>query len=239
MRNAWDRFWRWYRRHYLATLVITTGVFLLQLFHLYWLFSDVIVAKLTGQSAFVFPRPGTFVYVLADYLEIPALVSATLLYVYELRRGVTPRAVLYIVLLNTQWVHMFWITDQVVLETSLTPWSRQSSDTREASASAAAASVRSPTSRTYWGASNQSLTAGRARGLVATRRHDQVWCASAWALTTPPRTWMSWSRCWDGSYGTTTGVSTDYLPQSSDYRPVGYQDLAHRLAVQQTAEAIV
>ena len=31
----------------------------------------------------------------------------------------------------------------------------------------------------------------------------------------------------------------DYLPQSSDYRPVGYQDLAHRLAVQQTAEAIV
>ena len=117
MRNAWDRFWRWYQRHYLATLVLTTGVFLLQLFHLYWLFSDVIVTKLTGHSAFVFPRAGMFVYVLADYLEIPALVAATLLYVYELRRGVTPRAVLYVVLLNTQWIHMFWITDQVVVDT--------------------------------------------------------------------------------------------------------------------------
>ena len=30
-----------------------------------------------------------------------------------------------------------------------------------------------------------------------------------------------------------------YLPQSSDYRPVGYQDLAHRRAVQHAAEAIV
>ena len=39
--------------------------------------------------------------------------------------------------------------------------------------------------------------------------------------------------------GTTTGVSTTTCRESSDYRPVGYQDLAHRLAVQQTAEAIV
>ena len=117
MRSAWDRFWRWYQRHYLATLVLTTGVFLLQLFHLYWLFTDVIVAKLTGHSAFAFPRAGMFVYVLADYLEIPALVAATLLYAYELRKGLAPRAVLYIVLLNTQWIHMFWITDQVVVDT--------------------------------------------------------------------------------------------------------------------------
>ena len=117
MRSTWNRFWRWYQRHYLATLLITTGIFLLQLFHLYWLFSDAILTKLTGHSHFMFPQAGMFVYVLADYLEIPALLSATLLYVYELRKGVTPRALLYVFLLNTQWIHMFWITDQVVVDT--------------------------------------------------------------------------------------------------------------------------
>ena len=30
-----------------------------------------------------------------------------------------------------------------------------------------------------------------------------------------------------------------YLPQSWDYRPVGYEEFVHRLAVQQAAEAIV
>ena len=124
--RAAHRFWEWYQRYYLATLVLTTAVFLLQLFHLYWLFSDVVMTKLTGRSYFLFPDTGMFVYVLADYLEIPTLVAATLLYVAELRRGATVKSVLYILLLNTQWIHMFWITDQVVVDTfaghSLITW---------------------------------------------------------------------------------------------------------------------
>jgi hypothetical protein len=111
------RFWAWYQHHYLATLVITSAVFLLQLFHLYWLFTDVIMERLTGRSYFAFPQSGMIVYVLADYLEIPALVSATLLYVFELRRGLRLRSLLFLVLLNTQWVHMLWITDDVVVRT--------------------------------------------------------------------------------------------------------------------------
>jgi hypothetical protein len=110
-----ERFWAWYQRHYLATLVITTGAFLLQVFHLYWLFTDVILQRLTGQSAFAFPEAGMVVYVLADYLEIPALLSASLLYVYELRRHFGWRSLLMLVLLNTQWVHILWITDDVVV----------------------------------------------------------------------------------------------------------------------------
>ena len=117
IRALFSRFWEAYHRHYLATLTVTTAVFLLQLFHLYWLFTDVVLRRLTGQSHFVFPQSGMIAYVLADYLEIPALVSASLLYVYELRRQVTFRALLYVILLNTQWIHMFWITDQVVVDT--------------------------------------------------------------------------------------------------------------------------
>ena len=110
-------FWAWYQRHYLATLVITSAVFLLQIFHLYWLFTDVIMERLTGRSYFAFPQSGMIVYVLADYLEIPALVSASLLYVFELRRGIRLRSLFFLVLLNTQWIHMLWITDDVVVRT--------------------------------------------------------------------------------------------------------------------------
>jgi hypothetical protein len=126
LRALFHGFWEAYHRHYLATLTVTTAVFLLQLFHLYWLFSDVIMTKLTGHSYFVFPERGMIVYVLADYLEIPALISASLLYIYELRRQATFRALLYVILLNTQWIHMFWITDQVVVDSfaghSLISW---------------------------------------------------------------------------------------------------------------------
>jgi hypothetical protein len=74
----------------------------------------------------VFPQAGMLLYVVADYLEIPTLMAATLLYVLDLRKRFSPQAVLYIVLLNTQWVHIFWITDQVVVATfaghSLPAW---------------------------------------------------------------------------------------------------------------------
>ena len=126
LRGLSGRFWAWYQRHYLATLVITTAVFLLQAFHLYWLFTDVVVKRLTGHSVFAFPEAGMVVYVVADYLEIPALVSATLLYVYEMRRHPGWRPLLLLLLLNTQWIHMLWITDDVVVRsftsTSLLTW---------------------------------------------------------------------------------------------------------------------
>lgn len=126
LRHVARRFWAWYQRHYLATLILTTAAFLLQIFHLYWLASEVILERLTGHSYFVFPEAGMIVYVLADYLEIPALVSASLLYVYELRRGLRLRGLVYLLLLNTQWIHMAWITDDVVVrtlgQTSLFSW---------------------------------------------------------------------------------------------------------------------
>ncbi len=115
------KIWRgisdWYDRHYLATLVITTAAFVLQIFHLYWLFTAVILLKLTGESYFVFPENLTIVYVVADYLEIPALISTTLLYIADLRKGPKTKAILYIFLLNTQWLHLFWITDSIVVQT--------------------------------------------------------------------------------------------------------------------------
>jgi len=115
LRKSWEAFWRWYRRHYLATLVITTAVFVLQLFHLYWLFTDVILKRITGQSYFLFPPQGLFIYVLIDYLEIPTHLSAMILYFYEFRQGVRARSLFFFLLLQLHWVHLVWITDDVVV----------------------------------------------------------------------------------------------------------------------------
>ena len=120
LRGGVRRFWRWYQRHYLAVLVVTTGVFLLQLFHLYWLLTDVVLQRLTGRSFFGEGAVAEMVglsSLIADYLEIPTLISASLLYVNEMRRkGFTWRAAGFLFMLNTQWLHIFWITDEVVVQ---------------------------------------------------------------------------------------------------------------------------
>ena len=120
LRAGARRFWRWYQQHYLAVLVVTTGVFLLQLFHLYWLFTDVVLQRLTGRSFFGDGAIADMVglsSLFADYLEIPTLISASLLYVNELRRkGFTWKAAGFLFMLNTQWLHIFWITDEVVVQ---------------------------------------------------------------------------------------------------------------------------
>ena len=112
----WHAVTAWLDRHYLAALVVTTVAFLLQIFHLYWLFAAVIMEKLTGQSWFSFPKDLNFIYVVADYLEVPALISTTILYLNTFRRDRTFKALLYIFLLNTQWLHLFWITDNFVVQ---------------------------------------------------------------------------------------------------------------------------
>src|SRR5690242_675337 len=120
MRALLHRLAAWYRRHYLATLIITTVLFLLQLFHLYWLFTDVILKLLTGKSYFIFPPQGLLIYVFIDYFEIPTHISAMGLYFYEFRQGIRAKSLFFFILLQLHWIHLFWITDDVVVK-NLTP----------------------------------------------------------------------------------------------------------------------
>src|SRR5437016_3851998 len=85
----------WYRRHYLAALIVTTALFLLQLFHLYWLFTDVILKRITGNSYFAFPPQGLIIYVMIDYFEIPTHLSAMGLYFYEFRQGIKVKSLVF------------------------------------------------------------------------------------------------------------------------------------------------
>ncbi|MSU55521.1 MAG: hypothetical protein EXS46_03230 [Candidatus Taylorbacteria bacterium] len=109
-------FWRWYRAHKTFNIGLATGLFVLQLFHLYWLTVHVVFFRLFGESYFNLTGFWQAILVLVDYTEIPALIVTSLVYVNEFREGRKIRSIIYLFLLNVQWIHLFWITDEVVLE---------------------------------------------------------------------------------------------------------------------------
>jgi len=111
-----DKFWEWYNRYYTFALTVTTFLFLLQAFHLYWLFTDVVLFRITGHSYFILPPFWGALSTILDYTEIPALISTSLVYINQLRNKFDWKPIRYLVLLNIQWLHLFWITDQVVVE---------------------------------------------------------------------------------------------------------------------------
>ncbi len=116
MSSLSSRFWAWYERHYTLTLAITTFLFALQVVHLYWLAAHVIALRLFGESFFT-PNPAVqTIIILVDYTEVPALISTTFLYLYDLRKKFSWKAVLFLIFLNSQWLHLFWITDEFVLD---------------------------------------------------------------------------------------------------------------------------
>jgi hypothetical protein len=112
--RIWNGFWAWYERNYVLNVSLASLLFLLQIAHLTWLGADPIATRLTDHS--VFSLHGVLQYLIwfADYSEIPALLVVSLLYVNELRRGFSWQALLYLLFLNSQWLHIFWITDEYV-----------------------------------------------------------------------------------------------------------------------------
>lgn len=122
-------FFAWYERHYVLNIGIAAGLFVLQLVHLYWLSTEVVAQRLTGESYFAPSDLLRFLILIVDYAEIPALLTASLIYLNELRRGWRWRSVLFLLLLNSQWFHIFWITDEFVVAelggengSGLPPW---------------------------------------------------------------------------------------------------------------------
>jgi hypothetical protein len=111
-----EKFWNWYQRHFTINVSIASFLFLLQLFHLYWLFTDVVLFRLTGESYFGLESAWGQVSIFFDYTEVPALVTTTILYLHLLRQKFTYRSLLYLILVNSQWLHILWITDEFVVD---------------------------------------------------------------------------------------------------------------------------
>jgi hypothetical protein len=117
--QIFDGFWKWYNKHLLLNTGIAAFLFALQLVHLYWLTTHVVFLKAFGFSIF---NPSDFyqtIIILVDYTEIPALITTSLVYINDIRRNKKSnfKNYLYLLFLNIQLVHIFWITDEFVVDT--------------------------------------------------------------------------------------------------------------------------
>ena len=115
VRTLLRRFFAWYERHYLLNITVAAGLFVLQLAHLYWLTADVVAQRLVGQSYADLEGIFRYLILIVDYTEIPALISVSLVYINELRKRFHWESVLSLLFLNSQWLHIFWITDEFVV----------------------------------------------------------------------------------------------------------------------------
>jgi hypothetical protein len=82
-----QKFIDFYHRYETLGLKITFILISLQLLHLYWLTTDVVLQKIFEQSFFLVPKNLLPLFVVIDYIEIPALVSGIIFYIYSIRSG--------------------------------------------------------------------------------------------------------------------------------------------------------
>jgi hypothetical protein len=123
LRRTIAEFWRWYDRTYALNVGASTALFVLQAVHLYWLTTHVVALRLFGTSFFHASPAWHILIALVDYTEIPVLFSTSFVYIHALRTRRTVRSILMLLLLNIQWIHLFWITDEFVLRTvALNAW---------------------------------------------------------------------------------------------------------------------
>lgn len=111
-------FWTKYES---LNLKITFILISLQILHLYWLTADVVLQRIAGESYLGLPRILLPLFIIVDYVEIPALVSGITFYLFSIfkRKSHSRKNVVFLILLAIQVIHIFWITDEVVYESLL------------------------------------------------------------------------------------------------------------------------
>lgn len=106
-----------YQKYESLGLKIAFVLISLQIVHLYWLTTDVVLLRTLGESFFAFPQIPVPLLVAIDYLEIPALFSAITFYALSVNGGKNVRrSSLMLILLSAQVLHIFWITDEVLYD---------------------------------------------------------------------------------------------------------------------------
>jgi len=116
MKHLLKNFWAHYEKRYSWYTGVTAAIFLLQIVHLYWLTTHVVSFRLFGMSFFDPNSFWEFVIVVVDYLEIPAIIGTSIVYIHSLQKRWNAKDVILLLLLNTQWLHIFWISDEFVTD---------------------------------------------------------------------------------------------------------------------------
>lgn len=111
-----------YLRYQNINLKISFILISLQILHLYWLTTDVVIYRLTGIDYFIELSDFILLFIIIDYIEIPALVSGIIYYFFALiydkkEKEKRIKNTVLLILLAIQSIHIFWITDEVVYST--------------------------------------------------------------------------------------------------------------------------
>lgn len=119
-----NKFWKWYDNNEKLNYGLAAFLFTLQVIHLIWLTGDVVLYRLSGNQIFGlndqhltgFKSLFATAILIVDYLEIPAIITTSLVYINELRKNFNYRSLMFLLFLNSQWLHILWITDEFVIE---------------------------------------------------------------------------------------------------------------------------
>ena len=117
-----NKFINFYLRYQNINLKISFILISLQLLHLYWLTTDVVIYRLTGIDYFIELSDFILLFIIIDYIEIPALVSGIIYYFFALiydkkEKEKRIKNTVLLILLAIQSIHIFWITDEIVYST--------------------------------------------------------------------------------------------------------------------------
>ena len=117
MKKYINQFWRWYEDKLHINIGVAAFLFVWQLVHLFWLTTDIVFERLFSFALLNISGFFEYFIIAADYTEIPALITVSLIYINELRVGRdAKKSILFLFLLNSQWLHLFWITDEFVVD---------------------------------------------------------------------------------------------------------------------------
>ena len=111
-----------YLRYQNINLKISFILISLQLLHLYWLTTDVVIYRLTGIDYFIELSDFILLFIIIYYIEIPDLVSGIIYYFFALiydkkEKEKRIKNTVLLILLAIQSIHIFWITDEIVYST--------------------------------------------------------------------------------------------------------------------------
>ena len=122
MSGAVQKLVGFWRRYESLNLKIAFVLISLQLVHLYWLTSDVVVKRITGEGGLSVGGPLLVFFIVIDYIEIPALVAGLTYYALNVyNREKAAKNAILLTMLAVQVFHIFWITDEVVYDTFFGP----------------------------------------------------------------------------------------------------------------------
>jgi hypothetical protein len=109
-------FWHRYEN---LNLKISFILISLQLLHLYWLTTDIVLQRIYGHSFFLFPKNLLPMFIIIDYIEVPALLSGITFYFLSIynHEKESRKNSLFLAMLAVQVFHIYWITDDVVAKT--------------------------------------------------------------------------------------------------------------------------